>query len=296
KMAIGDISLTAAARSNLQALQKTTSLLETTQLRLATGKKVNSANDDAVAFFASKGFLNTANNLATIKDTISTAVETLTSFNNTIESIAKVVSQLQGLVVQALGTTNTDTRLALSSQYDDLVVQMNHMILDATFNGVNMLNEGDTTNQMIIYFNEDNSTALSIQGVGLLTNTVVTLADGTNTATAAVIATEMAAIDTAINAWANTTDLQSQQGALLTAMSFLTSEAAKFGGNATLLATRQTFTANMINSLSNASSRLTAADVNEEGANMQALQAQSQLGIVSLGVSGMLAGAILRIL
>ncbi|MCL2504638.1 MAG: hypothetical protein FWE93_00035 [Alphaproteobacteria bacterium] len=295
-MAIGDISLTAAARSNLQALQKTTSLLETTQLRLATGKKVNSANDDAVAFFASKGFLNTANNLATIKDTISTAVETLTSFNNTIESIAKVVSQLQGLVVQALGTTNTDTRLALSSQYDDLVVQMNHMILDATFNGVNMLNEGDTTNQMIIYFNEDNSTALSIQGVGLLTNTVVTLADGTNTATAAVIATEMAAIDTAINAWANTTDLQSQQGALLTAMSFLTSEAAKFGGNATLLATRQTFTANMINSLSNASSRLTAADVNEEGANMQALQAQSQLGIVSLGVSGMLAGAILRIL
>jgi hypothetical protein len=52
----------------------------------------------------------------------------------------------------------------------------------------------------------------------------------------------------------------------------------------------------MMSSLTNASNDLVSADTNLEGANMQALQAQDSLGIVSLGVSGMLASAILKIL
>ena len=275
-MAIGDISLTAAARSNLQALKNTTNLLETTQVRLATGKKVNSANDDAVAFFASRGFLNTANALATIKDTITTNVEAITSFNNSIDSISKVVNQLQGLTTQALGTNNTDTRAALATQYNALISQMDELVDDAIFNGTNLLN--DTSVSLITYFNQDNSTKLEIKGIDLKSTAL------------------LAGNNTAAGNWATTANIQTTQSALLTALATLTSEAASFGGNATFLATRRDFTANMIDSLSNASSRLTAADVNEEGANMQALQAQAQLGIVSLGVSGTLAGAILRIL
>jgi flagellin-like hook-associated protein FlgL len=82
----------------------------------------------------------------------------------------------------------------------------------------------------------------------------------------------------------------------LTALSTLRTDAATFGGNSTLIQTRQDFTANLINSLQSASSDLIAADTNTEGANLQALQAQDQLGIVSLGVSGTLAQAILKIL
>ena len=62
-MAIGDISLTASARANLSALQNTATLLQQTQEHLSTGKSVNSASDNATAFFASQGFLNRAKQL-----------------------------------------------------------------------------------------------------------------------------------------------------------------------------------------------------------------------------------------
>ena len=46
------ISLTSGMRANLWSLQKTSNLLELTQSRLSSGKRVQSALDDPVKFFA----------------------------------------------------------------------------------------------------------------------------------------------------------------------------------------------------------------------------------------------------
>ncbi len=275
-MSIGDISLTSSARANLTALQNTTALLEKTQRHLSTGKAVNAATDDATAYFASKGFLNVANNLSTVKINLSTALESVNSYTNSIDSVSDVIAQLKGLVTQALGTTDTVTRAGLASQFNALTTQMDTLVNDATFNGTNLLNS--TSNTLVIYFNADNTTSLTISGV--------------NITAAGLLGTG----NTAANAWADNTDIQSTQSYLLTALSTLTTNAANFGGNATLIQTRQAFTQNLITSLQNAANSLTAADTNEEGANLQALQAQASLGIVSLGVSGTLASAILKIL
>ena len=53
-----DISLSSATRSNLLSLQRTTDLIGRTQERLSTGKKVNSAVDDALSFFTSRNSYN----------------------------------------------------------------------------------------------------------------------------------------------------------------------------------------------------------------------------------------------
>jgi flagellin-like hook-associated protein FlgL len=50
---MSDITLTAGVRQNLLSLQQTAELLNTTQNRLATGKKVNSAFDNPSSFFTS---------------------------------------------------------------------------------------------------------------------------------------------------------------------------------------------------------------------------------------------------
>jgi len=275
-MAIGDISLTSSSRANLTALQNTTSLLEKTQKHLSSGKTVNEASDDATAYFASKGFLNSANNLATVKSNLSTSLEAVNSFTDSIDSVSDIIAQLQGLVTQGLGTTDTTTRAGLASQFNDLTLQLDMLVNDATFNGTNLLNSTDA--KLVVYFNEDNTTSLTISGVNITTAGLLTTGS------------------TAGNAWVGNSDIQSSQSFLLTATSTLTTDAANFGGNATLIETRQNFTSSLITSLQNASSTLTAADTNEEGANLQALQAQSSLGIVSLGVSGTLASAILKIL
>jgi len=273
-MAIGDISLTASARGNLNALQNTAKLLEQTQSHLSTGKSVQSASDNATAFFASQGFLQSANNLSNIKNNLSTALTTVNSVTQSIGNVTQVVQQLQGLTTQALGTTDTTVRAGLASQFNSLLTQLDTLVNDATFNGTNLLNS--TSNNLVVFFNETNTTSLTITGVN------VTSA-GLN-------------ITSAANGFSTTANINSASSLLLTALSTLRTDAANFGGNATLIQTRQDFTANLINNLQTASDNLTLADTNTEGANLQALQAQDQLGIVSLGISGQLAQAILRIL
>ena len=49
-----DIILSAGIRQNLLSLQNTANLMQTTQERLATGKKVNSALDNPLNFFTSQ--------------------------------------------------------------------------------------------------------------------------------------------------------------------------------------------------------------------------------------------------
>jgi len=89
--------------------------------------------------------------------------------------------------------------------------------------------------------------------------------------------------------------LATAQNQLTDALTALRSAASSLGNNNTLVQTRLDFTNSMISTLSTASDNLTLADTNEEGANLQALQAQSQLGIVALGISGEQAQAILRL-
>jgi len=272
-MSISSVTLSASARDNLSALQNTAQLLQQTQEALATGKSVNSASDNAASFFASQGFLARANQLSNLKNTLATSLQSVTSVTNSIGDVTDLVDQLQGLTTQALGTTDTTTRAGLASQFNSLLSQLDELVNDATFNGTNLLNS--TTSTLVVFFNETNTTSLTISGVNI---------------TSAGLS-----IATAASSFASTANINTSASLLLTALSTLRTDAASFGGNATLIQTRQDFTSNLINSLQTASDNLVLADTNTEGANLQALQAQDQLGIVSLGISGQLAQAVLRL-
>ena len=51
---MSDIVLSAGVRANLLQLQKTSDLITSTQSKLATGKRVNSALDNPVNYFTSR--------------------------------------------------------------------------------------------------------------------------------------------------------------------------------------------------------------------------------------------------
>ncbi len=55
-----NITLSSSVRQNLLSLQSTADLMSTTQNRLATGKKVNSALDNPGNFFTSQSLSNRA--------------------------------------------------------------------------------------------------------------------------------------------------------------------------------------------------------------------------------------------
>ena len=72
-----DIVLTAGIRSNLLSLQTTSNLMQTTQERLATGKKVNSALDNAVNYFTAAALSARSNELSSLLDSMTNGVNTL---------------------------------------------------------------------------------------------------------------------------------------------------------------------------------------------------------------------------
>ncbi len=270
---VSEVSLSASARANLLTLKNTADLLGKTQERLSTGKKVNSSLDNAAAYFASEGFLNSAGDLDSLKDSMGTAIQTIKSASDAIDSVATVIEQMKGLTNSALQTTDTTTLDSLAGQYNDLRTQLDGLVTDSIFNGTNLLNSTATT--LNVYFNAANTTSLEISAVNV---------------TSAGLGVVVAA-----NAWADTSDVLTAQSLLQTALTTLRTEASTFGNNNTILSTRENFTTNLVNTLQGASDSLVLADTNEEGANMQALQAQSQLGIVALGISGEQAQAILRL-
>lgn len=102
-MAFNDISLTSGMRSNLTSLQSTVSLLNRTQERLSSGKKVNSALDNPVNFFASQALNNRASDLAGYKDGMANAVQTIKAANEGISSITTLINSAKSLASSVAG-------------------------------------------------------------------------------------------------------------------------------------------------------------------------------------------------
>ena len=107
---MSDITLSPGVRQNLLSLQNTADLLNVTQNRLATGKKVNTAFDNPVAFFASQSLSNRASDLSSLLDQIGQAQQTLnaanqglTSLTSLLQSALSTAKQAQSTVGPALG-------------------------------------------------------------------------------------------------------------------------------------------------------------------------------------------------
>src|SRR4030081_267802 len=99
---MSDIVLTAAVRQNLLSLKGTADLLSTTQTRLATGKKVNSALDNPTNFFTAAGLDARAGDIANLLDSIGNGVQVLQAADTGITSLQKLVDTAKSIANQAL--------------------------------------------------------------------------------------------------------------------------------------------------------------------------------------------------
>ncbi|HEX3114003.1 MAG TPA: flagellin [Bradyrhizobium sp.] len=99
---MSDIVLTAAVRQNLLSLQDTAALLSTTQTRLATGKKVNSALDNPTNFFTAAGLDARASDIGNLLDSIGNGVQVLQAADTGITSLQKLVDTAKSIANQAL--------------------------------------------------------------------------------------------------------------------------------------------------------------------------------------------------
>jgi len=276
-MAINDISLTSAMRSNLLALQNTASLLGQTQERLATGKKVNNPIDNAINYFLAKSFNDQAGDLTISKDNMATAIQTITAANNGVKAISSLIDSAKAIATSAKSSSVTADVTIYKAQFDVIRTQINNIAgggNDAAFNGTNLL-KGDT-----LAVDLGSGSSLSVVGFNAGTSGVgMTIASATtwdvSTAGAAAITASIAQ--------------------LATATSTLRTQTQSLSANLGIVQTRQTFASDMINTLQKGADNLTLADMNEEGANMLALQTRQSLGITSLSLASQANQSILKL-
>src|SRR5262245_49440442 len=115
-----EINLSAATRTNLLSLQTTTGLIGRTQERLATGLKVNSALDDALAFFKARNLNSRASDLASIKSGITDGINVIKAAIQGLEAIESTIKQMKALASSAISSPESSTRAKLASQFNEL--------------------------------------------------------------------------------------------------------------------------------------------------------------------------------
>src|SRR3978361_1082502 len=101
-MKMSGIVLSSSVRQNLLSLQSTADLLSTTQNRLATGNKVNSALDNPTSFFTAQGLNNRASDIGNLLDQIGNGVQVLQAANTGIPSLQSLVANAQSIANQVL--------------------------------------------------------------------------------------------------------------------------------------------------------------------------------------------------
>ena len=294
-----EITLSTATRSNLLSLQNTTNLIGKTQERLATGLKVNSAIDDALAFFRARNLNSRASDLQSIKDQINGGISVITAATQGLESIESVLKQMKALAQSAISAPESSTRAKLASQFNELRSQVDNLAEDSSFNGVNLLKTGIGAFQagadsLTVKFNE----RTEVTAVNQLVVSGLKVADFTTIMATSAVATGTPGTNPAI--WgqtgaqavkAITASIRAIDSALVT----VRQSAQEFGTNAAMLSIRAEFTTNIINTLKGGAADLINADMNEESANLLSLQTRQQLGTISLSIAQRSEQSILRL-
>jgi flagellin-like hook-associated protein FlgL len=110
------IVLSASVRQNLLSLQSTADLLATTQNRLSTGKKVNTALDNPTNYFTAAGLDNRANDISNLLDSIGNGVQVLQAANTGLTSLQKLVDTAKSIANQVLqAPTGYSTKSSVTS-------------------------------------------------------------------------------------------------------------------------------------------------------------------------------------
>ncbi len=261
-----EVTLSAAIRTNLLSLNETSGLIDRTQSRLSTGLKVASPIDDATAFFESKSLSDRAVDLEGRKSEIDQAISSVSTALEAIEAVDSVLRQLKGLAIQAKSATGSQLT-SIVSQFNELRTQISNLANDAEFQGLNLVNS--SANSLTVEFSTVSTSTLTIDGVDITLNT-----SGTGLTVAAAANFSLTSnIDAALNEI--DADITTLRG-----------NASTLGSNVALLQTRLDFTERYVNVLEEGAGKLTLADLNEEGANLVALQTRQQLGIQALAFAG----------
>lgn len=278
-----EVTLSSSIRSNLLTLQNTGTMVDRTNTRLSSGQKVSSAIDDAVAYFQAKGLSDRASDLTGRKDGIDQGISSLKSAITGLENVEKILVQMKGVALSAKSANAAD-RGNLSKQFKTLADQVNNLVNDTSYQGLNLVNA--TTANIKVQFSDKSNAFLKVDGVDVRISKMNGMTMGPAALASGLAKAVWSSVGLTVSTSGKVSSFDDVIKTLDSAITTVRSNTKNLGTNVALLQTRLDFTKSYVNNLTEGSNKLTLADLNEEGANLVSLRTRQQLGIQALSFAG----------
>jgi flagellin len=311
----------AAAMAALQTLRDINGKMDTTQQRISSGYRVETASDNAAYWSIATTMRSDNKALSTVQDALGLgAAKTDTAYTG-LESAIEVVTEIKSKLVAAREPGVDKNKI--NEELKELKNQLKSIAESASFSGENWLYNDTgvppTTVEMVGSFNRASDGTVAVETLefdtatsmlidisnaqdGILTaDVMVTIATGTTTTTASYFLLDSSSTTAASGTEVILTNTMSDASldgmiqAVDTMLGNLTDSAATLGSINMRIEMQDDFVSTLMDVIDKGVGRLVDADMNEESTKLKALQTQQQLGIQALSIANSNAENILQL-
>ena len=246
----------------LQNLNATNEELAKTQTRINTGKRVASAKDNGAIWAIAQNQRATSGSLNAVRESLQRGQSTVEVAISAGETISDLLLQLKEKTLAAADAgLDSTSRTALNDEFKSLLGQISKAVVNAEFNGGNLVKQGGTIIKALA-----NADATS----------VITVLAQTLTLTALALATSSISTKTLASA---------AIGVVNAAIISVSSKLSKLGTGSKALGSHLNFVSKLQDTIDAGIGNLVDADLAKESAKLQALQTKQQLGIQALSIA-----------
>ena len=249
----------------LQNLNTTQAELATTQSRINTGRRINNAKDNGAIWAIAQNQRATSMSLNAVRESLQRGQSTVEVAISAGETVSDLLVQMKEKSLGAADTSlDVNSRAALNEDFKALRDQLAKAVLNADFNGVNMVKAGGTS--IAALANAD------------ATSRITVLAENLSLGGGNVGVTATSSIGTQALAAGMITTVNNSITAVSTALS-------KLGTGSKSLGSHLNFISKLQDTIDGGIGNLVDADLARESARLQSLQTKQQLGIQALSIA-----------
>ncbi len=220
------INTNVAALNAGRTLGRSTNQLNRSLERLSSGLQINRAADDAAGLAIAEGFRSQVRGTQVAQRNSQDGISLVQTAEGSLSETTNILQRVRELAVQsANGTLSTDNRLAINTEVQQLLTQIDDIALRTEFNGVRVLSVAQT---VTLQSGANTGQTLAVTVNGAKTNDLGVNALNVSVVTAAVSAISL--VDRALN---SVTSLRGTLGALQNRLEFTINTLAIQEENAT---------------------------------------------------------------
>ena len=245
--------------------------LQTAMERLSTGKRINSAKDDAAGLAIASSMTSQIRGMGQAIRNSNDGISLAQTAEGSLGEVTNMLQRIRELAVQsASGTYSANDRTNLQAEVAELGAQIDSVVSNTKFNGVAVFGSSDVTIKIQTGAGSADTTDLVVKGFDLSS------ASGSDISTAGGATTALGNVDTALDAVATTrASLGAGQSRLESVVNNLT---------------------NNVTNLSDARSRIEDTDFSAETTNLAKAQILSQASTAMLAQANQSAQGVLSLL